>query len=72
MRESGFTRLERGEISQTRAEGHPPICPRCETPLLLLREVAPRSDVAYVRVREWWQCPLCRRNVVLDPPRKRL
>ena len=46
----------------------PPRCPVCNG-ALSVSEVAPRSDVAYVRRRIWASCAACRRATTLDVPR---
>jgi ribosomal protein S27AE len=40
-------------------------CPRCGSPLEM-RDVPPRSEVAYVRDRVWLTCGPCGASAVLD------
>ncbi|MSR35654.1 MAG: hypothetical protein EXR95_03270 [Gemmatimonadetes bacterium] len=59
-----YTPEERHLVERTLARGER-ACPRCAG-ALELRDVLPRTEVAYVRDRVWLLCATCGASAVID------
>jgi hypothetical protein len=66
-RVTGYTDEQRRVLRAAFDAGVIPNCPTCGGPLML-SDIEPRGDVAYVRHRGWVRCPACRRTTAIDLP----
>jgi hypothetical protein len=60
-----YSRKERERLTSMALGTGPLSCPRCDGKVDR-RDIPPRTDVSYVRVRIWLVCNDCSRSLVID------